>query len=139
MSHIARIDLVITSLPDLQAACSDLGFQFVPGQVTYKWFGRWVGDAPIPDGVTTEDLGKCDHAIQVPGCDYEVGVVRRGQDYVLLWDNWHAGGLAEKIGANAGVLKQAYSVRRIRSEARRSGYRIRERRMKQGVRMVVTV
>jgi hypothetical protein len=139
MSHISRIDLVITSLSDLVAACRDLGFQFVPEQKSYRWYGRWVGDVPMPEGITTEDLGKCDHAIQVPGCDYEIGVVQRGHHYVLLWDNWAAGGLVEKIGPNAGLLKQAYSVRRIRVEARRKGYRIRERQMEQGVRMVVTV
>ena len=139
MSHIARIDLIITSLSDLEGACRDLGFQFMAEQKTYRWYGRWVGDAPMPDGITHDDLGKCDHAIRVPGCDYEVGVVKRGDHYILLWDNWSAGGLAEKIGANAGILKQSYSVCRVRSEARRKGYRIRELRLKQGVRMVVTV
>ena len=139
MSHISRIDLVITSLSDLDTACRALGFQFMNSQRTYRWFGRWVGDAPMPDGITADDLGKCDHAIRVPGCDYEIGVVQRGERYILLWDSWSAGGLVEKIGPNAGILKQAYSIRRVRSEARRKGYRIRERRMNQGVRMVVTV
>jgi len=139
MSHIARTDLIITSLSDLEGACRDLGFQFMADQKTYRWYGHWVGDAPMPDGITSEDLGKCDHAIRVPGCDYQVGVVKRDDHYILLWDNWSAGGLAGKIGPNAGILKQAYSVRRVRSEARRKGYRIRELRMKQGVRMVVIV
>ena len=45
----------------------------------------------------------------------------------------------QKIGLNAGVIKQAYTVARVRKEARQKGYRIREKKMDQGVRLVLTV
>ena len=139
MSHISKIELVIQSLEDLKEACRQLGFEFMENQKTYKWFGRWVGDTPLPEGVKIEDIGKCDHAIRVSGCEYEVGVIRRGDNYILLWDYYHAGGLEPKIGPNAGILKQAYTVARVRKEARQKGYRIREKKMDQGVRLVLTV
>ena len=139
MSHISKIELVIHCLEDLKDACRQLGFEFVKNQKTFKWYGRWVGDTPLPEGVKIEDIGKCDHAIRVPGCEYEVGVIKRGEHYVLLWDYYYAGGLIERIGANAGKLKQAYTVSRVRKEARRKGYRVLEKRIDQGVRLVLTV
>ena len=64
MSHISKIELVIHSLADLKEACRQLGFEFMENQKTYKWYGRWVGDTPLPEGINIEDIGKCDHAIQ---------------------------------------------------------------------------
>ena len=139
MSHISKIELVIQSLENLKEACRQLGFEFIKDKKTFIWYGRWVGDTPLPEGVKIEDIGKCDHAIRVPGCAYEVGVIRRGDHYILLWDYYHAGGLEAKIGPNAGILKQAYTVARVRKEARQKGYRIREKKMDQGVRLVLTV
>lgn len=127
MSHISRIELEIKDLPALRAAIQNLGYQFRENQQTYAWYGRWVGDAPLPDGVSQEELGRCSHAIRVPGCSYEIGVVRKGQNYILLWDSWSSGGLSKVIGNNAGVLKQAYALERIRREARLKHYKFREK------------
>lgn len=139
MSHISKIELVIHSLDSLKDACQKLGFEFIENQKAYKWFGSWVGDTPLPEGIEIEDIGKCDHVIRVPECEYEIGIVKRGGNYILLWDHYHAGGLTQKIGPNAGILKQAYTIARVRKEARRKGYRVMEKKMDQGVRMVLTV
>jgi hypothetical protein len=139
MSHISKIEIVIHSLADLKDACGKLGYEFVENKKTYKWYGRWVGDTPLPEGIKIEDIGKCNHAIRVPGCKYEIGVVRRDSHYILLWDYYSVGGLTEKIGPNAGKLKQAYTVLRVRKEARQKGYRIWEKKMDQGIRLVLTV
>jgi len=139
MSHISKIELVIHSLEDLKEACRQLGFEFMENQKTFKWYGRWAGDTAIPEDIKIEYTGKCDHAIKVAGCEYEVGVVRHGNHHILLWDHYHVGGLVQKIGPNAGILKQAYTVVRVRKEARQKGYRIREKKMDQGVRLVLTV
>ena len=138
MSHISKIELVIHSLEDLKDACRKLGFEFIKNQKTFKWYGRWVGDTPLPEGIKIEDLGKCDHAIRVPGCDYEVGIVKRGDHYILLWDYYSEGGLEVKIGPNAGKIKQAYTVARVRKEARRKGYRVLEKKIDQSIRLVLT-
>ena len=139
MSHISKIELAIHSLDDLKDACQKLGFEFVENQKSYKWYGRWVGDTPLPEDMNVEDIGKCDHAIRVPECEYEIGIVKRNGNYLLVWDYYHAGGLTQKIGTNAGILKQAYTIARVKKEARRKGYRVMEKKMDQGVRMVLTV
>ena len=139
MSHVAKIELEINDLDDLKRACNRLGFEFMENQRTYKWFGQWVGDYPLPEGIKKEDLGKCDHAIRVPEAKYEVGIVRRNGTYLLLWDFWSSGGLEEKLGKDAGLLKQAYAIERIKRESRRKRYRIREQRTDHGVRLTLTV
>jgi len=139
LSHITKIELEILSLEDLKSACKILGFSFQEDQKAYQWYGRWVGDSPLPEGINLEELGKCDHAIRVPECAYEIGVVRRGSKYVLLWDSWHTGGLEQKIGKDAGILKQAYSVERIKREAKRKSYQVREIRNEKSIRLVLRV
>ena len=138
MSHISKIEVRIDDLDALKAACRRLGFQFSKGQNTYKWYGRWVGDSPLPEGISKEELGKCDHAIIVPDCEYEIGVVKKGNHYILLWDSWYRGRLKKKIGKNAGILKQAYSIERVKTEARKRAYHIAEKRTQQGIRLTLT-
>ena len=70
---------------------------------------------------------------------YEIGVVRRGSKYLLLWDSWHRGGLEKKIGAGACVLKQAYAVERVKREALRKKYRICEQNINNTIRLVLLV
>ncbi len=116
-----------------------LGFNFIENQKTYQWYGRWVGDSPLPEGIALEDLGKCDHAIRIQDCAYEIGIVKKGAKYILLWDSWHTGGLEQKIGKEAGILKQAYTIERIKSEAKRKKYQVREIRNDQSIRLVLRV
>lgn len=129
MSHISTIELEVRDLEALKRAAQALGLEFVAGQRTYRWYGRHIGDYPLPQGFTKEDLGKCDHAIRIPGNDraYEIGVVRRRDGrpgYVLLWDFWSGGfGLQEKVGENANRLKQAYACEAAKAAALRAGHR----------------
>lgn len=139
MSHIAKIELEINDLEALKSACKALGFYFMENQNTYKWYGKWVEDTPLPEGVQIEDLGKCTHAIDVPAAVFEIGVVQNGSKYHLLWDYWIGGGLEKHIGKNACKLKQAYTIERIRKSARAKGYLIHENRINNGIRMALTV
>jgi len=139
MSHISKIELEITDLETLRQACERLGLEFMENQATYKWYGTWVGDTPLPEGMTASDLGKCDHAIKVPGAQYEIGILRKGSKYILLWDFWHQGGLEQKLGKNAGRLKQAYAVEKVRKEARLKGHRICEQKIDKGIRLLLRV
>ena len=132
MSHISKIEVEIQSLEDLKSACKDLGFQFCENQKTHKWYGT------NSESENKTDLGKCDHAIKVPQCKYEIGVVKKGNHYNLLWDSYYTGGLEEKIGKDAGLLKQAYSVQRIRREARIKGYRVVQKKVTNGIRLVLS-
>ncbi|MGD0399398.1 MAG: DUF1257 domain-containing protein [Syntrophobacteraceae bacterium] len=139
MSHIAKITLEINNLEILKLACERLGLEFMENQQTYKWYGTWIGDTPLPEGISIHDLGKCDHAIRVPGAQYEIGIVKRDRKYILLWDFWNQGGLELKLGKNAGRLKQAYTIERVRKEARLKGHRICEQKTDKGIRLVLRV
>lgn len=138
MSHVAKIEMEIRDLDCLKAACNELGLHFVVGKRSYAWFGRFVGDHPLPEGFTAQDLGRCDHAISVPGATYQIGVVQRNGRYHLLWDYYRQGGLEQVLGKGACRLKQAYSVERVRREARTRGYRLQERKTDQGLRLILS-
>lgn len=122
MSHVATIDCEILSLDALKAACDRLGLSFQDGQSTYAWYGKFIGDYPLPEGFTVADLGHCDHAIKVPGARYEVGVVFRDGKYSLMWDFWRDGGLEEQLGPNGQKLAQAYAIEAAKLEAQRQGF-----------------
>ena|SRR3990167_160019 len=131
MSHVVEIDVQIKDLDALAAAAKRLGLQLVLGQKTYRWYGRWVGDHPLPKGITQEELGKCEHALTQPGnqAGYEVGVVKRkdGKGYTLLWDFWSGGyGLQAKIGDGAQKLRQRYAAEVSIKNARRQGFSVKE-------------
>ena len=135
MSHIVTLELEINDLSALEKAAENLGCELVRGQKTYKWYGESVGDYPLPEGMTAGDLGKCDHAIRVKGNPdaYEIGVVesktKRGA-YSLAYDFWNDGyGLMQKVGANAGKLKQEYTVQALirKTAGRRSVRSISEK------------
>lgn len=129
MSHVESVDTVLTDLEAVKAACARLGVDFVEGKKTYNWYGRHVGDHPLPKGVTKEELGKCDHVIRVPGVAYEVGLVRNkeGKGYKLAYDFWGPGqGLLQKFGNNLTKLVDAYSVEALKAKAKRLGYLTKE-------------
>jgi hypothetical protein len=140
MSHVVDIDLAITDLDCLKKAVADLGLEWREKN-TYRWFGRHVGDYPLPAGFTKEDLGKCEFAVGIPGNDraYEVGVVQRkdGNGYTLLVD-FYAGGrglcnvVGEKVpgetnrelrdGQNCLKLANCYAAHVSAKSMRKKGY-----------------
>ena len=88
----------------------------------------WSGNS-VPPGFTVKDLGKCDHALSVKGNSgaYEVGLVKKGDQYVPLWDFWSGGyGLEACVGKNGDKLVEAYtkaaSVRVAKDFARKKGF-----------------
>jgi len=128
MSHVSKFDCQVTDLEALKKAAEDCGLELVENQKTYKWYGRSVGDYPIPAGFKESDLGKCDHALRIPGNReaYEIGVVKSktGTGYELLWDFWAGGhGLTAKVGQSGDRLKQAYQVRHTERHWQRKGCR----------------
>ena len=98
-----------------------------------------MGDAALPEGLSIDDLGKCDHAIKVPGATYEVGIKKIGSKYQLLYDYWNAGKLEKVLGKGLGKLKQAYTVERVKQESRTKGYRIQEKKTEKGIRLIMTI
>ncbi|EIQ01079.1 hypothetical protein OpiT1DRAFT_05647 [Opitutaceae bacterium TAV1] len=143
MSHVESVSVKITDLNSLKAACARLGVEFLEGRKTYKWYGRSVGDYKLPEGFTAEDLGKCEHAIRVPGVDYEIGVAKApdGKGYTCLYDFWGPGeGLLKKFGKGLTKLVDMYSLETLKAKARAKGYLSREAALPNGkTRLIVTV
>jgi len=152
MSHVTTIDLKINDLDALAIAADRLGMELVRGVKTYKWFGRFVGDyndAAIKEmGIDPKDHGKCDHVLRVKGAGsdtYEIGVVKVGDDYRLLYDFWAGGnGLMEKVssvgkhGKDCNKLRQEYATEVARKQLRKQGYRVREVRQDGRVKLVAS-
>ena len=135
MSHISKIELEIKDLTALKSACERLGFHFMKNQKHYTWYGKWISQEPLPTGITEDELGRCDHAIHVPAAVFEIGVVRKHDKYILLWDSWIGGGLQKHIGKDAGILKQAYAIESVKRSAKLKGYRMIEKKMNKKVRL----
>lgn len=155
MSHVAKMQIEVKSLAALKDACKALGWDFREAQTTYRWFGTWVGDTPFtPDmfdseeehahvlslgnksmpysqaqkDYMTEKMGRCEHAIRVPGADYEIGVVGNGKGGLrLLWD-YFDGKLVKAVGGQtAPKLAQAYSTAVVKRFAKSKGMAVIER------------
>lgn len=124
MSHVVSIDVEITDLEALKAACTRLGFEFLEGQ-SYKWWGRHVGDYPLPAGFTPEELATSLHSIRVPQAfkGFTVGVFKSktGPGYQLLWDHYDDGLKAAMGGEQGGKLAQAYALEKAKKEMRLRG------------------
>lgn len=133
MSHTEVIDLEVTDLKTLANTAKRLGGQLIMNQNTYKWYGRFMNDYPLPEGMTSNDLGKCEHAIRFPGINYEVGVIKsRTQKgaYELMWDFWDRE-LKEKMGGSQAVaFRQHYTMEKTQQAAMQKGKLCREKAIK---------
>ena len=136
MSHVAIVDIEIKDFDALARACENLGLKFNEGQKTYRWYGRSVGDYPLPTGFKASDLGHCDHAISIPGnkSAYEIGVCksREGKkSSILMWDFWNGGyGLQERVGNDCDTLNHEYAKEvargQVSSLAKANNYTVSE-------------
>lgn len=144
MSHVATISLQINDLDALAKAAETVGLRLVRNQKTYAWWGRSVGDYPLPAGFTAKELGHCDHALVqvdkdgeiIPGKSghgpesvWEIGVVSRRDGlpgFQLMWDFFAGGrGLVERVGGNkAERLIQEYAKEVLIKEAGKKGFRL---------------
>lgn len=141
MSHIVQCEIELNDISAIRAAVKRLGGTWREGKQTYEWYGYSVGDYPLPEGITKDQLGKCDHAFGFPNASYEVGVTRLANGkFTLLWDFWSAGGLMSHMGnEQAHKFVQAYGIEKAKIEAKRNGYFARETTMQDGsVKLTVT-
>jgi len=128
MSHVDQIEFEEKwDLQTLREMCQAEGWGFIENRTHYEWFGKHIGDYPIPVGFRKEEMGRCDHVIDV-GVRYQIGVVKKMGEWKLVWDFWHSGGLPDKLGPKAGLLKQSYSLAKVRRECRKRRLRFREKR-----------
>jgi hypothetical protein len=138
MSHIAKIELDIYDLDALEKACKRLNCKLIKNQKNYKWYGTFIGDYPLPDGVKEEDLGKCDHIISVPGSEYEIGVVKQGNKYNLIYDFWGGQKIEEVCGGRKlGKIKQGYTIETLKGKLAKKKAKIKEKM--EGNKLVLTI
>lgn len=138
MSHIVKVKVEVKNLANLARAAKKLGLKLNAGQKSFKWYGQFMGDAPVPEGMKPEDYGKCDHAIVIPdkqGYAYEVGVVnQKDGTYSLVWDSYAGGrGLQDKVGENCCRLIQQYATEEARFQMEGMGFQVFEDMDEQGV------
>lgn len=138
MSHVVTVKIEIQDLEAVEAACARLGWHWRPNQKTYAWYGRWLkdyhgNDAAYKNGFDPEQFGKCEHAIGVPKARYEIGLIRQGAAYTLLWDNYATGGLQNLTQENGlqGFLA-AYAAEKAKLTAKRQGFKVREQVLDNG-------
>lgn len=148
MSHIVTLDLIINDLDALAKASEKLGCELVRNVKSYKWFGKYMGDYPLPKDMEKENLGKCDHVIRVKNPAnqnaYEIGVVKNknGSGYILAYDFWQGGyGLEEKVGTNCASLKQRYTAEAVlnKIKGRRDIARMEEKNEKGKLKLTITL
>lgn len=152
MSHVVTINTELKDLTAIELACKRIGWTFVPNQRTYKWYGQWVDDSPLPHDLFSDEerlrvnelpklnrqkymtnlLGQCDHVIRVPGADYEIGLVKRGDRYIPVFDFWHQGGLQRLQYDGMNGFIQAYTCEKVKLEAQRQGLTYLEQPIEEG-------
>ena len=116
MSHITRIKGNLTIMEAVEAACTALGATLHLGQTYHRtYYGKKA----------------CDHAISIPGADYDIGLVKAesGPGYDITFDQWGPGhALTMAFGERACKLQQEYRVatieRRHRVTLARKGFRM---------------
>lgn len=144
MSHISKVYIQIRNLAALKSAVANLGGVWVENKKTYNWWGRSMGDSPIPEGMTKEMLGKCDHVIQTPGGNYEIGVVKMPDGtYTLAYDSYNYGKgpngikadgqkLIDRFGDGLKKLTQRYAATLATMAARAKGWMTTEQTLPNG-------
>ena len=142
MSHVANVEVEIQDIGSLKSACTKLGLTFKEGQKTHRWYGKfmndWSGaDAAASNGYDPKTFGTCEHAIEIPESDYDVGVVKNpnGTGYRLIYDTWGQNGkaIADRLGGmKLTKLKTEYGAARATKHLQRSGYRVVRRVLANG-------
>jgi hypothetical protein len=131
MSHVAEVKCEIRDLNALGSACAALNLTLDLTKRRFKWYGRHVGDHPLPEGFQKHEMGTADVGVisdPQSGKAYEVGVCKRRdgkEGYCLMYDAWQQqgpGGIEHKIGTGAQRLVQHYAEQTVRAQASRQGY-----------------
>lgn len=138
MSHVVVLNLEIKNLAAVKRMCSNLGWTFLENKSTYTWYGRTAGsysgtDGALNQGISENDLGKCTHAISLPDCKYQLGLLEDASGkYTLLWD-WYEGTLQKAMGGKQGEkFMQEYGLAAVQVEADEQGYNYTTKKLENG-------
>lgn len=141
MSHVDSGFGIITDLDSLRAVVArDPKLEWCEGKTTYEWYGKWMEDysgerAAFNRGIDPSQYGKCDHAIRLKGCHYEIGVTKRndGEGWSLVWDKWGSGKkISQHIGADAEHIMSAYNLEYVQRMAAETGCMVQQIELEDG-------
>lgn len=133
MSHVTSSLAIITDLDVLRWVIKTFfpKLKWMEGQKTYKWYGNFQDDwgeeneekTARSRGIDPSQYGKCDHALHLPGCPYEIGITKRndGEGWSLVWDVWRGAQLSEYIGNDAEKLMLKYNMAYVEKYAGMEG------------------
>lgn len=145
MSHVASVEVKVTDLDALKAACDRLGLEFKEGKRTHRWYGVWLDDwrsarAASTKGRDPKTFGTCIHAIGIKGdsTGYEIGVVDDGDGvYGLVYDSIGTGQQLERLaGVDLELLRDEVAAEVATQHMERRGYRV-TREQEQGAIVLV--
>lgn len=139
MSHVADVDIKFRDLAACAAAAKALGGEFMEGQRTHKWYGRFMNDWNSQDAAAKrrdpKTFGKCDHAIRFPGVDYEIGLCKEPDGtFTAVYDSWGSGqGIVKACGGlKLPFLANEYAAAVTTRMLARKGFRVTRTVDKQG-------
>ena len=134
MSHVVKVELVITDLDALEKACSALGLTYDKTENTWRWYGTWVndyskGDAAYVHGITPDRYGKADAGIvRVPGCGWDIGVYKvpgKENTWCLIYDFYAGGhGIEKALGKALPDLNKAYGAEVFKKQMKAKGLQV---------------
>lgn len=115
MSSLTTLAFKVKSIQAVDAAVKELGGT-LSQQSKFQWHGR---------------KSACSYAIKVPNTDWEIGLVKDGDEYKLTYDTWSHNGQALKsfMGDGAARFKHAYTKHLYLQEAKRKGYVVHEKKV----------
>ncbi len=121
MSHFVKGSMKITNLDILERACSKLGLTL--NRKTKKIKGYY-----------SYENANCEAVIEVPGSNYNIGVIKEADGtYLLNYDPWFSGRLEEILGENLYKLNQGYAAAAVESVLAPYGWTIQSEQLPDGV------
>jgi hypothetical protein len=105
---VVPIQVLLRDLDVLRGVCRQRGWEFLPGATMVRCAAPPASRHVAPGRI------RCDHAIIVPGCRGEIGLVLQGDHYQTAWDPAAEGGLEATLGRGLHRLWCGYLVEKVR-------------------------
>ena len=116
MSHFTEIQTEIRDIAALRDACVEMGLELLR-HATARGYGS--------------NRLQREYVIRLHG-PYDVALHKNGDGHFTLTTDWWNGHVEKEVGKNFGRLLQMYGVHKATHEARRRGYRVHRKQLRNG-------
>lgn len=106
--RIASLQLQLRDLEALRTVCRCQRWEFRAGQRHYRAFGQ--------------PGARCAHAIGIPGCAYEIGLVADADHFLPVWDAGPRNELEMALGPGCQLLWRSYLRETVRRASQPRGH-----------------